>query len=119
MMHAIPISPAPSAGVSLDELLAAEVLPRAWTARRWAACRLSSRMVRCARDLAPDLAWRRYDNGDAPLFVMARSSRFALCETDKQAIEVYFLDGLAVVHCAGTWALDRQLGWRRIDADDE
>jgi hypothetical protein len=119
MRAAIAISPAPSAGASLDELLAAGVLPRSWIPRRWAACRLPSRMLGCARDLAPDLAWRRYDNAATPLFVMARSSESADGRTDKQAIAVFFLDGLSVVHCAGTWAFDRRSGWLRIDTDDE
>jgi hypothetical protein len=111
--------PRPSAGACLDELLAARVLPRSWAARDWAACKLPSRLERCGRDLAPDLAWRPYGNADRPLFVIARSHPLKAGLWRERALDVYFLDGHAVVHCAGVWIFDESRGWRNLEQDDD
>jgi hypothetical protein len=108
-----------STGASLDALLAARVLPRSWVARILSACELPSHFERCARDLAPDLAWRAYGEADRPLFVIARAHPFERDPMRAQAIDVYFLDGRAVVCCAGAWACDDWRGWRRIDRDHD
>ena len=120
MMRAVAVlvSPNHNAGDSLDSLLAARVLPRSWMARHWAECKLPDRLTRCSRDLAPDLAWRSYGDALHPLFVMARANETLYCRAGKRVIDVYFLDGLAVVYRAGTWAFDRQVGWHRIDTND-
>jgi hypothetical protein len=36
-----------------------------------------------------------------------------------KTLDVYFLDGYAVVHCAGTWAFDARRGWRQVVAEDD
>ena len=102
-----------STGASLDELLAARVLPRSWAARILSACELPSHFERCARDLAPDLAWRAYGDADRPLIVIARAHPSD--PAGSQALDIYMLDGRAVVHHAGVWACHNWRGWRRID----
>jgi hypothetical protein len=108
-----------STGASLDALLAARVLPRSWPARILAACELPSHFERCARDLAPDLAWRAYGEAERPLFVVARAHPFERGPPEVQALDVYFLDGRAVVYRAGVWAHRDWRGWRRIDKDHD
>jgi hypothetical protein len=108
-------SPARSTGASLDALLAARVLPTSWVARILAACELPSHLERCGRDLAPDLAWRAYGEAERPLVVIARAQPFDGGAPGVQALDVYFLDGRAVVYCAGVWACRDWRGWRRID----
>jgi hypothetical protein len=102
-------------GASLDELLAARVLPRSWAARILSACELPSHFERCARDLAPDLAWRAYGDKDRPLVVIARAHAPGKEPARSQALDVYMLDGRAVVHYAGAWRCHGWRGWRRID----
>ena len=111
-------SPGPSTGACLDDLLAARVLPSSWEDRDWAMCKLPSRLERCGRDLAPDLAWRPYGNADRPLFVIARAHRLNGGDRRERALDVYFLDGFAVVHCAGVWIFDDSRGWRNLERDD-
>ncbi len=113
------ISIVPSTGACLDDLLAARVLPRAWVPRTWSACALPSRLTSCARDLAPDLAWRAYGDPGRPLFVIARAHAPEPGRQRRRALDIYFLDGRAVVHCAGVWAFDDRHGWRRADTDDD
>jgi|HubBroStandDraft_1064217.scaffolds.fasta_scaffold105321_2 hypothetical protein len=109
----------PSIGARLDDLLAARVLPCSWPARDWAVCKLPSRLERCGRDLAPDLAWRPYGNADRPLFVIARAHRPKAGNWRDRALDVYFLDGHAVVHCAGVWMFDASRGWRNLEQDND
>jgi hypothetical protein len=109
---------APSIGASLDDLLASQVLPRLWLARTWAVCELPGHFARCAQDLAPDLAWRAYGDPTRPLFVLARAHQPEPGLKGHRALHVYFLDGRAVVHCAGVWAFDDRHGWRNADAAD-
>jgi hypothetical protein len=99
----------------LDDLLAARVLPSFWVTRILSACELPSHFERCARDLAPDLAWRAYGDADHPLFVIARAHPFEMSPAGAQALNVYLLDGRAVVYCAGVWACNDWRGWRRVD----
>jgi hypothetical protein len=108
----------PTTGASLDHLLAARVLPLSWAARTWATCRLPIRLERYARDLAPDLAWRPYGDARRGLFVVARAHA-ADGRHGARTLDVYFLDGHAVVHCAGTWAFDAWRGWRQVEVDDD
>jgi hypothetical protein len=112
-------SPARSTGASLDALLAARVLPTSWAARILAACELPSHFERCGRDLAPDLAWRGYGEAERRLFVIARAHPFDRGPSGVQALDVYFLDGRAVVYRAGVWACNDWRGWRRIDGNDD
>jgi hypothetical protein len=95
-----------STGASLDELLAARTL---------SACELPSHFERCARDLAPDLAWRAYGDADRPLIVIARAHASAMNPAASPALDIYMLDGRALVHYAGVWACHNWRGWRRID----
>ena len=108
-----------STGASLDALLAARVLPRSWVARILSACELPSHFERCARDLAPDLAWRPYGEAERPLFVLARAHPFDRGPPGVEPLDVYFLDGRAVVYRAGVWACRDSHGWRRIDGDHD
>jgi hypothetical protein len=102
-------------GASLDELLAAQVLPRSWAARILSACELPSHFERCACDLAPDLAWRAYGDADRPLIVIARAHPSAMDPTGSQTLDIYMLDGHAVVHHAGAWGCHGWRDWRRMD----
>jgi len=108
-----------STGASLDALLAARVLPRSWAARTLATCELPSHFERCGRDLAPDLAWRPYGEAERPLFVLARAHPFDRGPPGVEPLDVYFLDGRAVVYRAGVWACRDSHGWRRIDGDHD
>jgi hypothetical protein len=109
----------PSTGACLDDLLAARVLPCFWAARDWAVCKLPDRLERCGRDLAPDLAWRPYANADRRLFVFARAHRLSAGHWRGRALNVYFLDGNAVVHCAGVWVFDESRGWWNLEPGDD
>lgn len=104
-----------STGARLDDLLAAQVLPKSWAARILSACELPSHFERCARDLAPDLAWRAYGDADSPLVVIARAQPSGADPARTQALDIYILDGRAVVCYAGVWACQNWRGWRRID----
>jgi len=115
MSAATAASLAQDIGARLDDLLAARVLPRSWAARILSACELPSHFERCARDLAPDLAWRAYGGADRPLVVIARAHESAVDSARSQALDIYILDGRAVVHWAGVWACHNWRGWRRID----
>jgi hypothetical protein len=108
----------PSTGACLDHLLAARVLPLSWVVRTWARCKLPIRLERCGRDLAPDLAWRPYGDPRRGLFVVARAHT-ADRRHGARTLDVYFLDGHAVVHCAGAWAFDARRGWRQVVVDDD
>jgi hypothetical protein len=83
------------------------------------ACELPSHFERCARDLAPDLAWRAYGEEDRPLIVIARAHPFETGPAGAQALDIYLLDGRAVVYAAGMWACDDWRGWRRIDTSHD
>ncbi len=106
---------ASSTGARLDHLLAARVLPRIWVAHPWSACELPVNFTHCARDLAPDLAWRACGDANSPLFVIARAHKSGPGLGDRRALDIYFLDGRSVVHCAGVWAFDDRHGWRRAN----
>jgi hypothetical protein len=112
-MSAAATSGAISTGARLDDLLASRFLPRSWVSRIWSARELPDRLEHCARNLAPNSEWRAYGDDDHVFFAIARAHARESQHDTTSAIEVYFLDGNAVVFAAAVWDYDRQQGWRR------
>jgi hypothetical protein len=98
-------------GAWLDDLLASRFLPRRPAARIRSASKLPARLANCARNLAADLEWRAYGDGDRTFFAIARLHQAEPASPSGVAIDAYFLDDNASVYCAGVWEYDQQHGW--------
>jgi hypothetical protein len=111
VINATAISPGPSTGVLLDELLVSRFLPRRWAYRVWTAAQLPSRLLHCVRNLGSNAVWRAYGDQEQLFFAVARAPIGEPHSRSSAAIEVYFLDGNAAVYSAGVWEHDSKHGW--------
>jgi hypothetical protein len=109
MMTVHSSAPRQNTGACLDDLRTSRFLPKRWVGRISAARDSPSRLGEYVRNLVPDAEWRAYSDEEQIIFAVAR--RHTGEPESATAIDVYFLDGNAVVYSAGAWEFDSKHGW--------